>query len=89
MRSNELAALRTRMDQIQARLVNDLQERARLVVEIARVKRRDGIPIVDSAREEQMLATALACAAEGFDRAALERILRAIFAESRALALES
>ena len=81
-----LAALRADVDRINARLVSVLQQRARLVARIARLKRRANLPIVDVARERAMLRAALVGAGGGFSRPVLERILRAVFTASRALA---
>lgn len=80
----ELLALRARIDAINAALLASLQERALVLDAIAEHKRKLGLPGVDAAREAEMLATVLAHPGTGFDRGALERIFRAIFAESRA-----
>jgi chorismate mutase len=83
--TDDLARLRRRMDAQNRRLAEVLQARARLCREIGSWKRAHGIAAVDRARERAMLAAVLAHAGEGYSRAALTRILRAVFAESRAL----
>jgi len=87
-----LARLRAAMDAINDRLVAVLQERAALCRQIARWKQSQGLPLADAGRETAMLAALVAqcgdqSAGEGFAPAALERILRAVLAESRALVL--
>jgi chorismate mutase len=85
MTADELARLRRRMDALNRRLGEVLQARGRLCREIGTWKRAHGVAAVDRARERAMLAAMLAHAGEGYPRAALVRILRAVFAESRAL----
>jgi len=85
MTALDLARLRRRMDALNRRLGDVLQARARLCREIGAWKRAHGVAAVDRARERAMLAALLAGAGAGYSRAALTRILRAVFAESRAL----
>jgi len=73
------------MDRLNARLVMLLQERARLALAIGRAKRLHGLAAADPARERAMLRAASAGAAAGFSKRELQRLLRAIFAASRAL----
>lgn len=82
---DELDRLRAEMDAVNERLQSVLQERARLCARIAAWKKGRGLPAVDPAREEAMLARVLATAGPGFDRAALRRIWTAVLAESRAI----
>jgi chorismate mutase len=85
--SRALAARRARMDSLNARLRDLLQERALLAVEIARWKSTRGLRVADPAREQAMLDRLLARPTPGFDRATLRRLLRTIFAASRRLAV--
>ncbi len=73
------------MDRVNAQVVAVLQARARLALRIAREKERHGHPAPDPAREREMLRAMLAGAPEGFPRADLAPILRAILAASRRL----
>ena len=81
--ANELATLRARLDAIDARLVETLAERARMVREIWDWKRRNGVERTDPAREaevrERLLASA---AAQGLDREAVDEVLRAVIGRS-------
>jgi chorismate mutase len=51
----EILGLRERIDEADRRLVEVLNERARLVREIAQIKRKRGISPFDPKREEEML----------------------------------
>lgn len=47
--------LRERIDEVDVRLIRDLNERARIVQELARIKAEAGVPIFDPKREEEIL----------------------------------
>jgi chorismate mutase/prephenate dehydratase len=53
--TDELDALRSEIDAIDREIVGLLNRRARLALEIARTKMRDGRPIVDSERAREVL----------------------------------
>lgn len=84
-RSDPLLRLRAEMDDLNRRLLLVLQERAQLCRRVAAHKLAAGLPMVDPAREQQMLASLLAQPGDGFPAADLERILGAVFAASRAV----
>jgi chorismate mutase len=73
------------MDRLNERLAALLQQRARLALTIGRAKRRRGLAAADPARERAMLRAASAGAEAGFSKRELKRLLRAVFAASRAL----
>jgi len=50
-----LARQRTRIDALDARIVAQLNERARLVREVGRIKQRAGVAIADPKRVEEVL----------------------------------
>lgn len=81
----ELLALRTRMDRLNRRLRDLIQERARLALAIARVKRAHGLPVVDRAREAATRRAMLRGAGHGFDRKTLARLVNAVLDASRQL----
>ncbi len=86
---DELDQLRAAMDVCNRRLAAVLHDRARLVRQIAAWKRAHGVPIVDPAREQAMLAALLAAAqGDDYPPAALRTILSAVFAASRSLATD-
>jgi chorismate mutase len=82
-----LVRQRARMDRLNARLCDLLQQRARLAIAISRWKAARGLPVADPARERAMLAAMLATPGPGFAPAALRRLLQAILRESRAAAV--
>lgn len=53
-----LEELRSKLDSIDNRILELLLERARIVEEIARVKRRLGIPALDEDRERNLISRA-------------------------------
>lgn len=85
MSTDELTRLRAEMDTINLQLLSVLQQRAELLRRIARHKRAHGLPLVDTARERDMLQALLQRGGDGFDRAALQQILEVVFARSREL----
>jgi chorismate mutase/prephenate dehydrogenase len=73
----DLAALRAKLDDVDARLIALAAERQRIVAEIGRLKRQDGRQLRDYARERQVLERAVANARrEGLDPALAEELLR-------------
>lgn len=85
----ELARQRARMDRLNRRLRDLLQERARLAIGIARWKAERGLPVADPARERAMLAAMLRSPGEGFEPLVLRQLLRAVLRASRSAALQA
>ena len=87
--SQDLAALRRRMDELNERLTALLHERAALARQIGRCKRGASLPAQDPAREQDELASAIAARPDdGFTEAQLQSILGEVIAASRALVAE-
>jgi len=82
----DLASERARIDALNLRLRDLLQERARVVRGLAKWKRAQGLPIADQVREAEMLRAVLHVPGEGFDRATLTNLFQAVFRASRELA---
>jgi len=53
--NSDIEALRQSIDEIEDKLISLLNERAKYVLEIGRIKHERGLPIVDSKREEIIL----------------------------------
>ena len=85
----ELARQRARMDRLNRRLRDLLQERARLAIGIATWKTARGLPVVDAARERAMLSRLLESPPPGFERPVLRRLLGAILQASRETAVQA
>ena len=84
-----LLALRAQIDTVNLRLRDTLQERARLVQQVAARKRALGAPMVDAAREQAMLDALLTGAGEGFAPEQLARVLRGLFRAYRRLCVQA
>jgi chorismate mutase len=85
----QLLALRAQIDAVNLRLRDALQERARLVRQVAARKRALGAPMVDVEREQAMLDSLLAGAGEGFAPDELARVLRGLFRAYRRLCVQT
>lgn len=77
---------RDEIDAIDAELLGLLNRRAALALEVGRRKRGAGLPLRDIHRERRILARALEENPGPLSAAAVERLFRAILAESRRLA---
>ena len=81
-----LAALRARIDAVDAALVERLVERQVLAGAAGALKSAAGLPGVDDAREQAILARVRGLAAGRLPEPALEAIFREILAMTRAAA---
>ncbi|MEM0966948.1 MAG: prephenate dehydratase [Verrucomicrobiota bacterium] len=80
--SDSLKGPRTRIDEIDCKLVKLLDERADLASEIGKAKAADGLPVFDPAREDNVLQRALAESCGSFPHSALRRVFREIISAS-------
>ncbi|XXF77025.1 chorismate mutase [Myxococcaceae bacterium GXIMD 01537] len=83
--SARLLELRRAIDAVDQRLVPLLNERARLVVEVGKAKRADGIPIYAPHREAEVLRKALAANEGPLADRAIEGVYRELMSGSFAL----
>jgi chorismate mutase len=81
--------LRARIDEIDAVLLELLNERAKLAIEIARLKARDGAPILDREREHAVVGRACAANDGPMHRRAVTRIFRTLMRESRIMQIRA
>ena len=77
-----LAELRAHIDRINHEILDLLQKRAALVLEVAEIKRAQGLEGFDPAREDEMLESLLARSRGPFGDAELREIFRTIFRAS-------
>ena len=75
--------LREEIDRVDEELLRLLNRRARIAVEIGELKRRAGLPVLDPAREQEVLSRPRANAGGPLGRGAVARIFRRIVRESR------
>ena len=81
----DISDWRKKIDEIDRSLVKLLNERARCVVEIGRIKRQDGLPIHEPHREQEVVRQALEANQGPLASEAIQRIFERIVAEGRAL----
>src|SRR3954470_3145968 len=81
----QLGPLRTQIDALDKSLIDLLNQRAKLVVDIGQVKRDAGLPIYAPHREAQVLAKVQAMNAGPLPSSAIEGIYREIMSGSFAL----
>jgi len=75
--------LRAEIDMIDSHLLDLLNQRAALAIEIAKLKERHGHPMVDRARERAVIGRACAANEGPLHRQAIARIFRTLIRESR------
>ena len=80
-----IAALRTRIDELDLALVRLLNERANCALEVGHEKERLGLPVYQPAREAEVLAHVRAANRGPLDDAAITRLFERIIDEARRL----
>jgi 3-deoxy-7-phosphoheptulonate synthase/chorismate mutase len=80
-----LADLRSRVDALNLQLLDLIERRGRLVLEIAVVKQESDLPLRDLDREREMLDRVLGAARGLYSDEELRQLFRALFAASFAL----
>jgi chorismate mutase-like protein len=78
-----IADWRRRMDEIDKRLVDLLNERSQCALEIGRIKQEQGIPIYQPARENEVLSNAEGNNKGPLSHAAIRRLFERIIDEAR------
>ena len=81
----DIADWRKKIDEIDRRLVRLLNDRARCVREIGWIKHQDGLPILESSREAEVLRQALEANQGPLEDDAIRRVFEGIVREGRAL----
>lgn len=84
-RSPTLAGLRTEIDRIDKELVQLLNRRAEVVIQIGQVKQKQGLEIWSPAREDEVLAKVLGASKGPLPDETLRLIFRELMSGSRAL----
>jgi len=79
---SELAVLRGKLDVVNQQILELLNERARLVLDVQQVKRRNDINMFCPGRENQMLDDLVACNKGPFSDAVVRQIFKEIFRAS-------
>ena len=76
---------RRKIDEIDRKLVELLNERSRCVVEIGRLKKSDGTPLYQPDREREVLAAAERANQGPLSEAAIRRLFERILDEARSV----
>ena len=81
----DISGWRKKIDEIDRSLVALLNERARCVVEIGKIKRQNGLPIHEPSREQEVLRLALQANHGPLGDEAIRRVFESIVHEGRSL----
>jgi chorismate mutase-like protein len=81
----EIDGWRRRIDELDSRLLELLNERARYSVEIGKIKKRLGLPIFSPERERKIFERLLAANTGPLSEAAVRRLFERIVDENRSL----
>lgn len=82
----DIANWRTRIDELENVIIELLNKRAEYAVEIGKIKKREGLPIFDAVRENEILERVAAKAESHggpLSSEAMVRIFRTIMVETR------
>ena len=82
---SEIDVLRKDIDRLDKEICDLLVARFAVVKEIGSVKKRDGIPVTSSGREEVVLERARAASTDPMEKDALEAIYRTVIAQAKKL----
>ena len=85
VRRMDIAEWRKKIDAIDRELVRLLNERARYVAEIGKIKRDNSLPIQESSREQEVFQNALEANQGPLENEALRRVFQQIVEEGKAL----
>ena len=83
-RSPSLAALRTKIDRVDQDLVRLMNERARIVLEIGKLKNNTGISAYVPAREDEVLSRVLGASTGPLADRSVRAVFRELISGSRA-----
>lgn len=81
--SADLAACRVKIDAIDRELLRLLCERQKITLDVVRAKREQGLPVLDSGREEALLSKLAQINPGPLSEDGIRRIWLAIMGESR------
>ncbi len=82
----DIANWRTRIDELENVIIELLNKRAEYAVEIGKIKKANGLPVLDASREREILDRVAAKAVKHpgpLSPESMQRIFQAIMAETR------
>jgi chorismate mutase len=81
----DISDWRRKIDDLDHRLVKLLNERAKCVVEIGKIKLDSGLPVLESSREDEVMRHAVEANQGPLEGEAIRRVFESIVHESRGL----
>lgn len=84
----EIADWRKKIDDVDRELVRMLNDRARVVIEIGKLKRQNGLPVQEPKREREVFQNVVDANDGPLENAAVQRMFQQIVEECRGLQQE-
>lgn len=84
-RRMEISEWRNRIDELESMIIELLNKRASYAVEIGKIKKAKGLPVLDSAREQEILARVSAKTKGPLSPDAVREIFKTVMQETRKL----
>lgn len=84
----EIADWRKKIDEVDRELVRLLNDRARVVIEIGKLKRQNGLPVQEPKREREVFQNVVNANQGPLESAAVQRMFQQIVEECRGLQQE-
>jgi chorismate mutase len=81
----DISDWRKKIDELDRELVRLLNERARCAVEIGKIKRQNGLPILEPNREQEVMQQAFGANEGPLTDEAIQRVLERVVEEGKAL----
>jgi chorismate mutase len=81
----DISDWRKKIDELDRDLVRLLNERARCAVEIGKIKRQNGLPILEPSREQEVMQQAFGANEGPLTDEAIQRVLERVVEEGKAL----
>ena len=80
---NSICELRESIDEIDAQILDLINRRLQVVMEIGKIKSQNGVPIIDNGRENLLIKRLLSLNSGPIDKEALRRIFNEIIGVCR------
>ena len=80
---DDMSEWRNRIDKVDEKILDLLNERAKYVIEIGRIKSQDNLDVFDPEREKNIMSHLCEMNTGPFSDAAIRRIFKCLFTESK------
>lgn len=81
----EISEWRNRIDELESMIIELLNKRASYAVEIGKIKKQKGLPVLDPAREQEILARVATKTKGPLSPEAVKEIFKTVMQETRKL----